>query len=138
MDARSEHGKHRPNGWGADLSFEKRPGVPKLKTPAKLKGARDPIRPQPTPMKSPTRRVELKHLTPVFGTAQLPEGVSGLLRRFAYKIPEHKARRWLLLIAADQVDVLEHRLATGGVKLLVGGVATGIRLLARGVMKKKQ
>jgi hypothetical protein len=48
-------------------------------------------------------------LTPVYGTAQPPRGASGFLRRAAYRIPEHRARRWMLLMLADRVDVMEHR-----------------------------
>ena len=32
--------------------------------------------------------VEIDHLTPVFGTAQPPRGLSGVLRRAAYGIPD--------------------------------------------------
>jgi hypothetical protein len=53
--------------------------------------------------------VEVDHLTPVFGTAQPPRGLSGVLRRAAYGIPEHKAGRWMMLLAADRVDVWESR-----------------------------
>jgi len=47
--------------------------------------------------------------TPVFGTAQPPRGISGALRRAAYRLPEYRAGHWLLLIAADRVDVVERR-----------------------------
>jgi hypothetical protein len=46
---------------------------------------------------------------PVRGSAQPPRGLSGALRRLAYTIPEHRARRPMLLILADRIDVLEHR-----------------------------
>ncbi|HSH44258.1 MAG TPA: hypothetical protein VK966_00245 [Longimicrobiales bacterium] len=49
-------------------------------------------------------------LTPVWGSAQPPHGLSGLMRRVAYRIPEHFARHWLLLLVADRVDVLEDRI----------------------------
>lgn len=54
---------------------------------------------------------DIGHLTPVFGTAQPPRGLSGVLRRAGYAIPEHKAARWMLLLAADRVDVWESRAA---------------------------
>lgn len=47
----------------------------------------------------------------VFGTAQPLHGLSGLLRRAAYRLPERGTARWLLLLAGDRVDVLEHRAA---------------------------
>jgi hypothetical protein len=54
--------------------------------------------------------VEVGRLTPVFGTAVPPRGLSGLVRRAAYKIPEHKGKRWMLLMLADRIDVQESRL----------------------------
>jgi hypothetical protein len=56
-----------------------------------------------------TRRAELLSMTPVFGTAQPLHGLSGVLRRVAYSTRETRARHWMLLLAADRVDVLEHR-----------------------------
>lgn len=52
----------------------------------------------------------IERATAVVGTAQRPHGVSGWLRTRAYDIPEHYARRWLLLLFADRVDVVEDRL----------------------------
>lgn len=52
----------------------------------------------------------ISHRLPVFGTAQPPRGVSGVMRRLAYRIPEHHAKHWMLLLAADRVDVVGHRL----------------------------
>lgn len=54
--------------------------------------------------------VDVGRLTPVFGTMQPPRGLSGLIRRAGYRIPEHKAGRWLLLMLGDRVDVWESRL----------------------------
>lgn len=55
-------------------------------------------------------REALNGPTPVFGTAQPYRGVSGMLRRAAYDVPEHNARHWMLLLLADKVDVREERL----------------------------
>ena len=46
-------------------------------------------------------------ITPIFGTVQPPKGLSGAIRRVAYKWSENDLRRWLLLIAADRVNVVE-------------------------------
>jgi hypothetical protein len=72
----------------------------------------------------------------VFGTGQPPRGLSGLLRRAAYRVPEHRASRWALLVAGDRLDVLEHRLARAlwlapAVLALAGGYLTVRRALAR-------
>jgi hypothetical protein len=50
-----------------------------------------------------------KLLPPVYGTAQPPKRLSGLLRRVAYRTGEHQARHWLLLRIADRLDVIESR-----------------------------
>lgn len=70
-----------------------------------------------------TKRRALAELPIVFGTAQPPHGLSGWLRRFAYRIPETRARHWALLFAADRVDVIEHRMSKTLGVALVGGVA---------------
>jgi hypothetical protein len=45
----------------------------------------------------------------VFGTAQPPSGISGMLRRYAYKkFSEGRAAHWLILLYADRVDAAEH------------------------------
>jgi hypothetical protein len=46
-------------------------------------------------------------MTAVFGTPVPPSGLSGLLRRFAFKFSEGKWWHWLALIAADRVNVVE-------------------------------
>jgi hypothetical protein len=52
-------------------------------------------------------------LTPVFGTSCPPKGLSGVMRKVAYKrYSEAKAAHWLLLLAADRVDALESALAS--------------------------
>lgn len=89
---------------------EDRPGVPMetppepdrgahWKTPAMQEGASEHL-----------RRAGLDRPTPVVGTAQPPHGLSGVLRTQAYRIPEHFSRHWALLLLADRVDVLEHRM----------------------------
>lgn len=112
---RQEIGVERVRGMesriiGIDEAPDRQPGVPMEREPSPDPGAH-----WETPVRQVSRRkhfhrMEIEGLTPVFGTAQPPRGVSGLIRRFAYKIPEHKARHWLTLLAADRVDVLEGNL----------------------------
>jgi hypothetical protein len=51
----------------------------------------------------------VEHLrTPaVFGTANPPSGLSGAIRRQAFKYSENMLRHWLLLLLADRVDAIE-------------------------------
>jgi hypothetical protein len=95
-------------GWGADLNKEDRPSVPKLKF---LDTGAWWDFPERQPEKRPRERsVEHRFLTPAFGTAQPLSGVSGVMRRFAYKFGEGRALHWLILLYADRVDAAEHHI----------------------------
>jgi hypothetical protein len=104
-------------GWGVDLDPTDRPSVPKERFDLRGSGSHWHF-PERQPEKWPRERsIEHKFLTPVFGTSCPPKGISGMMRKFAYrKYSEGRAAHWLLLLAADRVDVLESRLrsaATG-------------------------
>ena len=43
----------------------------------------------------------------VFGTANPPSGVSGMLRRVAFRYSESNWMHWLLLMGADRINVVE-------------------------------
>ncbi|SNR23960.1 hypothetical protein [Blastococcus mobilis] len=103
--------RERIPGWGVDLNPEDRPSVPKLQFRDDLSGAHWEF-PERQPEKWPRERsIEHKFLTPVFGTAQPPRGLSGAIRRFSYATySEGRAAHWLLLIAADRVDAWENHL----------------------------
>jgi hypothetical protein len=75
--------------------------------------------------------------TPV-GAAESTGGFSGALRRIAYRIPEHRARHWLLLLLADRVNLVEERLIESARRRpalaltgLVAGALVGGALVAR-------
>jgi hypothetical protein len=95
-------------GWGADLSPADRPAVPRERFDPDLSGAHWDF-PERQPEKWPRERsVEHAFLTPVFGTACPPRGLSGRIRRLAYaRYSEGQAAHWLLLMAADRVDTKE-------------------------------
>ena len=53
--------------------------------------------------------MEHAFVTPVFGTSCPPRFLSGALRKLAYRrYSEARAAHWLILVAADRVDALEH------------------------------
>lgn len=96
-------------GWGVDLDPKDRPAVPKEKFNPGGTGAH---------WHFPERQVEHwpremspEHamLPPVFGTSCPPKGLSGAIRRFAYRYSEGRLSHWLLLVLGDRVDVLESR-----------------------------
>ena len=106
----SDQLRQRIPGWGVDLDPKDRPSVPKLQWQEDFTGAHWEF-PERQPEKYPRERsVEHGMLTPVFGTAQPPSGVSGAIRRYAYTYSEGRTAHWLLLIAADRVDAWEHHL----------------------------
>jgi hypothetical protein len=53
------------------------------------------------------RSIEHKRLPAVFGTTVPPSGVSGMLRRAAFKFSESNWAHWLMLMGADRVNVVE-------------------------------
>jgi hypothetical protein len=123
----------RQMGRAIDAAPETRPGVPRER--AGGGGAWWDRPPQQRGTEALSRQ-GLRAATPVFGTAQPPRLLSGLLRRAAYRIPEHRSSRWALLLAGDRLDVLEHRLGRNLWILpaalgLAAGYAVVTRALAR-------
>jgi hypothetical protein len=102
-----EEVRARIPGWGVDLDYADRPAVPMEDFDPGATNAHWDF-PERQPEKWP-REMSPEHgtLPPVFGTACPPRGVSGAIRRYAYTLSEGRASHWLLLLAADRVDVLE-------------------------------
>jgi hypothetical protein len=108
----SEELRDRIPGWGVDLDPADRPSVPRERFDLGPTGAHWDI-PEPQPEKWPRERsIEHERLTPVFGTSCPPRGVSGVMRRYAYRFSEGRAAHWLILLVADRVDALEHHVAS--------------------------
>ncbi|MDH6165499.1 hypothetical protein M2282_000627 [Variovorax boronicumulans] len=93
-------------GWGADLDHANRPAYPMERTPPRL----------PHPVDAPEQQhahVEVLHsterpgITRIFGTTLPPSGLSGWLRRHAFRHSENDLRHWMLLLLADRVNVGE-------------------------------
>lgn len=103
----------RVPGWGVDLDPADRPSHPKLAYQDDLSGAHWQF-PERQPEKWPRERsMEHAFLTPVFGTAQPPKGLSGAIRRYSYRrFSEGRAAHWLLLVLADRVDAVESHVAS--------------------------
>jgi hypothetical protein len=97
-------------GWGVDLDPADRPGIPNQRFAPEITGAHWDF-PERQPELWPRERSpEHKFLTPVFGTSCPPKGLSGAIRKFAYRYSEGRTSHWLLLVAADRVDVFESRI----------------------------
>ena len=94
-------------GWGSDLDPKVRPGVPRDKAPEiGVEFLYPPIQ-QQVPRIKIHKSTEHGRLTPVFGTACPPQGLSGRIRDFGYKFSEGRLVRWMTLIFADRVNVVE-------------------------------
>src|SRR4051794_13667140 len=95
-----------PRPDAVDMDVSQRPGVPMLNKPNKDRAVSGSI-----PQQEPTVEIlvspEVGRLPPVFGTTLPPKGLSGAIRRAAYKIPDHKANHWTLLMLGDRVDIWE-------------------------------
>jgi hypothetical protein len=94
-------------GWGADLDRKNRPGVPMERTPPRFIHAHEgPIEQQREDVEVLVS-TERPGITPLFGTAQPPKGLSGMIRRAAFKLSENDIRHWLMLLVADRVNMVE-------------------------------
>jgi hypothetical protein len=101
-------------GWGVDLDRKDRPAFPKENFDPLSTGAHWDFPERQVERWPRERSVEHKFLTPVFGTSCPPRGLSGLIRRYAYRFSEGRAAHWTLLMLADRVDVAEHRVLALG------------------------
>ena len=95
-------------GWGADANPENDPTYPMRDRSRDDKGGTNWKRP---PQQKQTveilQSIERNNLTAVFGTSTPPSGVSGMIRRQAFKYSEAEWAHWLMLMAADRVNVVE-------------------------------
>lgn len=96
------------NGWGIDIDPKNDPTYPiKKRTDAEQKGYTWPRPPQQPIDIEVLSSIERPNITAVFGTAAPPEGLSGQLRRFAFKYGEGSYAHWFPLIVADRVNEVE-------------------------------
>jgi len=95
-------------GWGIDANPENDPTYPmKHATGADHQRIHYDKPPQQPLSVEILQSIERPSITRVFGTSTPPSGISGMIRRFAYKFSEGDARHWLSLILADKVNVVE-------------------------------
>ncbi|HYQ25846.1 MAG TPA: hypothetical protein VER04_01465 [Polyangiaceae bacterium] len=109
-----------------DASPLDRPGVPQEIDPQPQADAHWLVPEQQT-SEPPPMIGEGRHLTPVYSTANQAGGLSGVVRRLAYQVPDYRPRRWALLVLADRIDVLE-----SNPKKLLGAAAT-VGLVSLGI-----
>ena len=95
-------------GWGIDADPENDPTYPmKHRTDAEQTGYSWPRPPQQPQDVEVLHSIERPNLTATFGTSAPPQGLSGMIRRWAFKSSESSYAHWLPLIFADRVNVIE-------------------------------
>jgi hypothetical protein len=128
-------------GWGADLDRKNRPGVPMERTPPRFINQPEGDPPQQTEKVEILVSSERPGITQVFGTVQPPSGLSGAIRRLAFRSSENDVRHWLLLLLADRVNVVEgiaDDLAHGHIPNILGemGIKAELKHNPAGLAKK--
>ncbi|MFA4842074.1 MAG: hypothetical protein WC580_10250 [Agrococcus sp.] len=109
--ASSDELRARIPGWGVDLDPKDRPSVPRERLDLPT-GARWEFPERQPGHEAREKSIEHKFVTPVFGTSMPLKGLSGAIRRYAYRCSEARAAHWLILIAGDRVDAWESHLAS--------------------------
>jgi len=98
-------------GWGMDADPENDPTYP-----MKHSNGADHERLNYEKAQQQRQDMEILHsierpgVTRVFGTSTPPAGLSGAIRRYAYKYSEATATHWMTLILADRIDVIQGKL----------------------------
>lgn len=95
-------------GWGVDADPENEPTYPMKHYTGDDHNRINWVRPT---LQRATVEVlhsnERPSLSAVFGDTLPPQGVSGAIRRYAFKFSENSYLHWLPLILADRVNVVE-------------------------------
>jgi hypothetical protein len=95
-------------GWGIDADPENEPTYPMRHHVSGDNEGYNWERPSQQPL-----TVEVLHsnerpnVSAVFGTSTPPAGLSGMIRRFAFKYSESSYAHWLPLMLADRIGVVE-------------------------------
>ena len=96
------------NGWGIDADKENEPTYPMKKYTGDDHRRLNYERPTQQEMDVEILQSnERPTITAVFGTSTPQSGLSGMLRRFAYRFSEGNWGHWLTLILADRINMVE-------------------------------
>ena len=96
------------NGWGVDADPNNEPTYPMKHWNGddhkRLNYERPPQQEQTVEI---LKSIERPTLSAVFGTSVPPSGLSGAIRRFAFRFTESEYGHWLPLLLADRINVFE-------------------------------
>ena len=96
-------------GWGVDINPKNDPTYPmKIRTDEEIRGYtwKRPVQ-QISAGVEVLKSVERPNISAVFGTSVPPSGLSGVIRRLAFKKSESTLARWAPLLLADRINVVE-------------------------------
>ena len=95
-------------GWGIDADPKNEPTYPMKKYTGddhkRINWDRPPLQPVTVEVLHSNER---PNVSAVFGTPNPPSGLSGAIRRYAFKFSENEYMHWLPLLLADRVNVVE-------------------------------
>jgi hypothetical protein len=95
-------------GWGVDAEAKNDPTWPMRDRSQDDSPGRNWISPVAQPQDIEVlMSIEHNQRPAVFGTSAPPSGVSGQIRRLAFKASESRWTHWLLLMFADRINVVE-------------------------------
>ncbi|MEX2591186.1 MAG: hypothetical protein WD426_00330 [Anditalea sp.] len=104
----NDHTLSNIKGWGVDADPQNEPTYPMKKYTGddhnRLNWARPPQQPVNVEV---LHSIERPSVSAVFGTSVPPTGLSGAIRRLAFKHSESSYGHWLPLLLADRVNVVE-------------------------------
>lgn len=103
-------------GWGVDADPENDPTYPMRDTENQTRGLTWARPARQVPEVEILQSIEHNRLPAVIGTSTPPTGLSGMIRRAAFRRSESDWWHWLMLMGADRLNVVEgvvHDLSRG-------------------------
>lgn len=95
-------------GWGMDADPKNDPTYPIKRRTNEEHNGYTWERPTQQPVTAEVlHSIERPNITAVFGTPLPPRGLSGRIRRYAFRFSENSYGHWLPLLLADRVDEIE-------------------------------
>ena len=94
-------------GWGVDADPDNDPAWPMRHTEGPAEGLNWTRPAQQRPGVEVLRSIEHNRLPAVTGTSTPPSGLSGAIRRVAFRRSESDWLHWLMLMGADRINVVE-------------------------------
>jgi len=95
-------------GWNMDADPKNEPTYPMKKYTGDDHNRSNYVRPPLQPVREEVlHSIERPNISAVFGTPNPPSGLSGIIRRQAFKFSESEYGHWLNLILADRINMIE-------------------------------